>query len=152
MSEHKKVEHIRVIDSHTGGEPTRVVVSGGPGLGTGTLAERRDLMVATYSSARGTAARSMTCVLTGIACGAGCFASVLLHPVCRREMNRIGKAKGTSAKFFILVPQVATALSLLNCRYRTKDAREMRRDSEWRSRNRKHCRWLAGSPAFSAVS
>jgi 4-hydroxyproline epimerase len=28
------------IDSHTGGEPTRVVVSGGPDLGNGTLAER----------------------------------------------------------------------------------------------------------------
>jgi 4-hydroxyproline epimerase len=31
---------IRVIDSHTGGEPTRLVVDGGPDLGTGTLAER----------------------------------------------------------------------------------------------------------------
>jgi 4-hydroxyproline epimerase len=31
---------VRVIDSHTGGEPTRVVVSGGPELGTGPLAER----------------------------------------------------------------------------------------------------------------
>ncbi len=31
---------IRAIDSHTGGEPTRVVVSGGPDLGNGPLAER----------------------------------------------------------------------------------------------------------------
>jgi 4-hydroxyproline epimerase len=31
---------VRVIDSHTGGEPTRVVVSGGPDLGAGPLAER----------------------------------------------------------------------------------------------------------------
>jgi 4-hydroxyproline epimerase len=31
---------IRVIDSHTGGEPTRLVVSGGPDLGNGPLAER----------------------------------------------------------------------------------------------------------------
>jgi 4-hydroxyproline epimerase len=31
---------IRIVDSHTGGEPTRVVVSGGPDLGTGPLAER----------------------------------------------------------------------------------------------------------------
>lgn len=31
---------VRVIDSHTGGEPTRVVVSGGPDLGSGPLAER----------------------------------------------------------------------------------------------------------------
>jgi 4-hydroxyproline epimerase len=31
---------IRVIDSHTGGEPTRLVVSGGPDLGPGSLADR----------------------------------------------------------------------------------------------------------------
>ena len=31
---------VRVIDSHTGGEPTRVVVSGGPDLGRGSLSER----------------------------------------------------------------------------------------------------------------
>jgi 4-hydroxyproline epimerase len=34
---------IQVIDSHTGGEPTRVVIAGGPDLGTGTLAERREV-------------------------------------------------------------------------------------------------------------
>jgi 4-hydroxyproline epimerase len=33
---------IKVIDSHTGGEPTRTVISGGPDLGTGPLAERRE--------------------------------------------------------------------------------------------------------------
>ena len=31
---------VRVIDSHTGGEPTRVVISGGPDLGDGPLSER----------------------------------------------------------------------------------------------------------------
>lgn len=31
---------IRVIDSHTGGEPTRVIVDGGPQLGTGPLSDR----------------------------------------------------------------------------------------------------------------
>jgi len=31
---------IRVVDSHTAGEPTRLVVSGGPHLGAGPLAER----------------------------------------------------------------------------------------------------------------
>jgi len=31
---------VRVIDSHTEGEPTRVVVEGGPDLGTGNMAER----------------------------------------------------------------------------------------------------------------
>lgn len=31
---------VRVIDSHTGGEPTRIVISGGPDLGRGPLSER----------------------------------------------------------------------------------------------------------------
>ncbi|MEP1934381.1 MAG: proline racemase family protein [Roseibium sp.] len=31
---------MRVIDSHTAGEPTRIVVDGGPELGTGSLADR----------------------------------------------------------------------------------------------------------------
>jgi 4-hydroxyproline epimerase len=34
------VKQIRVIDSHTAGEPTRLVLDGGPELGSGTLAER----------------------------------------------------------------------------------------------------------------
>ncbi len=34
------MRRISVIDSHTGGEPTRVVVAGGPDLGTASLAER----------------------------------------------------------------------------------------------------------------
>jgi 4-hydroxyproline epimerase len=33
-------QRVKVIDSHTGGEPTRIVVSGGPDLGAGALAER----------------------------------------------------------------------------------------------------------------
>jgi 4-hydroxyproline epimerase len=33
-------QRVRVIDSHTGGEPTRVVVSGAPDLGKGSLSER----------------------------------------------------------------------------------------------------------------
>jgi 4-hydroxyproline epimerase len=33
--------NIRVIDSHTGGEPTRVIVQGGPDLGVGSLFDRR---------------------------------------------------------------------------------------------------------------
>jgi 4-hydroxyproline epimerase len=34
------VHRIQVIDTHTGGEPTRVVVGGGPDLGLGPMAER----------------------------------------------------------------------------------------------------------------
>jgi 4-hydroxyproline epimerase len=33
---------VQIIDSHTAGEPTRVVIGGGPDLGGGSLAERRE--------------------------------------------------------------------------------------------------------------
>jgi 4-hydroxyproline epimerase len=36
----KGVQRVSVVDTHTGGEPTRVVISGGPELGEGTMAER----------------------------------------------------------------------------------------------------------------
>ncbi|MFN7946607.1 MAG: 4-hydroxyproline epimerase [Blastocatellia bacterium] len=34
---------VKVIDSHTGGEPTRVVISGFPDLGSGSMAERMEV-------------------------------------------------------------------------------------------------------------
>ncbi len=34
------VSRVQVIDSHTGGEPTRLVIAGAPSLGTGSLVER----------------------------------------------------------------------------------------------------------------
>jgi proline racemase len=37
-------DSIRVIDSHTAGEPTRVVVAGAPDLGRGGMADRRERM------------------------------------------------------------------------------------------------------------
>lgn len=43
---------IRVIDSHTGGEPTRVVVRGGPDLGHGSLADRLKLFRSQFDSFR----------------------------------------------------------------------------------------------------
>jgi 4-hydroxyproline epimerase len=38
----RQANRVRVVDSHTAGEPTRVVISGGPELGIGPLAERLD--------------------------------------------------------------------------------------------------------------
>ncbi len=35
-----QLQRVRIVDSHTGGEPTRLVLDGGPDLGGGTLAER----------------------------------------------------------------------------------------------------------------
>ncbi len=43
---------MRVIDSHTEGEPTRLVVHGGPDLGTGPLGERRKLFAERHDGFR----------------------------------------------------------------------------------------------------
>ncbi|MCV2361505.1 4-hydroxyproline epimerase [Paucibacter sp. TC2R-5] len=43
---------MRFIDSHTGGEPTRVLISGGPDLGTGSMAERLAILRAQHDGWR----------------------------------------------------------------------------------------------------
>ena len=45
-------DRVRVIDSHTGGEPTRLVIDGGPDLGNGSLAQRREAFRDQYDSFR----------------------------------------------------------------------------------------------------
>jgi len=47
-----RVRKIRVIDSHTGGEPTRLVVSGGPDLGSGPLSTRLERFRAEHDDFR----------------------------------------------------------------------------------------------------
>ena len=46
------MQQIHVIDSHTGGEPTRVVVTGGPFLGTGPMAERTEALQQRFDTFR----------------------------------------------------------------------------------------------------
>ena len=54
MSSIPIAHRIQVIDSHTGGEPTRVVVSGGPDLGPGTLGQRRETFRQRFDAFRST--------------------------------------------------------------------------------------------------
>jgi len=46
------MQRIAVIDSHTGGEPTRLIIDGGPDLGTGTMAERLERFRAGHDDVR----------------------------------------------------------------------------------------------------
>jgi len=46
------MRRIRIVDSHTGGEPTRVVVEGGPDLGKGPLSARLELLRDGYDQFR----------------------------------------------------------------------------------------------------
>ena len=47
-----KYRTVEVVDSHTEGEPTRVVIAGGPDLGTGPLTERVDRFRAEFDAFR----------------------------------------------------------------------------------------------------
>ena len=46
------ITKIHVIDTHTGGEPTRLVIDGFPGLGHGTMAERRTVLAEQFDDWR----------------------------------------------------------------------------------------------------
>lgn len=46
------MKRIQVLDSHTGGEPTRLVLDGFPDLGKGSMAERRALLAREHDSWR----------------------------------------------------------------------------------------------------
>lgn len=46
------MQKIKTVDSHTAGEPTRVVIEGGPDLGSGSLDERRDVFRARFDRFR----------------------------------------------------------------------------------------------------
>ena len=46
------MKRIQILDSHTGGEPTRLVIDGFPDLGTGSMAERRALLAQEHDAWR----------------------------------------------------------------------------------------------------
>jgi 4-hydroxyproline epimerase len=46
------MQRIRVLDSHTGGEPTRLVLDGFPDLGKGNMAERRQILAERFDQWR----------------------------------------------------------------------------------------------------
>ncbi len=65
------MKKIQIIDSHTGGEPTRLVISGFPDLGTGSMAERRTLLATTHDAWRATTVlepRGSDVIVGGLLC------------------------------------------------------------------------------------
>src|ERR1017187_8950954 len=78
-----ETRRVQVIDSHTGGEPTRVVVSGGPDLGKDALASRLerfrqkhdDFRSAVVNEPRGSDVMVGALLCTPV--GPGCAAGVL---------------------------------------------------------------------------
>src|SRR5437016_1054533 len=46
------MKRVSVIDSHTGGEPTRILVSGGPDLGNGSISDKLNILRAQHDCLR----------------------------------------------------------------------------------------------------
>ena len=72
------MHRIHVIDSHTGGEPTRVIVAGGPDLGAGTLAQRRERFRAVHDDLR----RAVICEPRGSDVLVGALLCPPVNPAC----------------------------------------------------------------------
>jgi len=65
------LHRLRIIDSHTAGEPTRIIVEGGPDLGTGSMAERRERFQSSHDFLRKalvTEPRGSGVIVGGILC------------------------------------------------------------------------------------
>src|SRR5207245_5844008 len=75
------VKTIQVIDSHTAGEPTRLVIDGGPDLGTGPLAQRVERFRQHFDAYRSAIANEPR----------GC-ATLAGAPLCKR--HRPGRTSG----------------------------------------------------------
>lgn len=80
----RRIRHeIDVIDSHTEGEPTRIIVAGGPPLGAGPLTERREKFRAEFDEYRATTVlepRGSDVLVGGLLCDAhepGCEVGVI---------------------------------------------------------------------------
>lgn len=72
------MQRIQVVDSHTGGEPTRVVVAGGPDLGSGPLAERCERFRVEYDAYR----RAVLCEPRGSDVLVGALICPPVDPTC----------------------------------------------------------------------
>ena len=71
-------KRVQVLDSHTEGEPTRVVVEGGPDLGKGTLAERLQVFRDRYDGFRS----AVTCEPRGSEVVVGALLCKPSNPEC----------------------------------------------------------------------
>lgn len=72
------ITRIKIIDSHTGGEPTRVVLSGGPLSGTGPLSERLELFREQFDRYR----TAIVCEPRGMSAMVGALWCDPVNPAC----------------------------------------------------------------------
>jgi proline racemase len=99
---------IHTVDSHIGGEPTRVVVSGGPLLGDSSLADRSACFRSNYDQLSWAKSKPKAAVLscapaavTTAPCGTGISAKLAcLYPDGRIRGGEVGVKLGSSGSIF----------------------------------------------------
>jgi len=80
---HRETKRVKVIDSHTGGEPTRIVMEGAPDLGSGTMRQRWERFASSFDTFRSAVVnepRGYDAIVGGLLCEPsepGCSAGVL---------------------------------------------------------------------------
>ncbi len=72
------VTRIQVIDTHTGGEPTRVIIAGGPDLGDGPMPSRREIFQRDFDHVR----RAIILEPRGSDCLVGALLCAPTDPAC----------------------------------------------------------------------
>jgi 4-hydroxyproline epimerase len=109
---------LRVIDSHTEGEPTRVVVEGGPDLGSGTMAERLERLRDRHDDFRRTVIlepRGSDAIVGALLCApasADCAAGVLFFNN-RGYLGMCGHGSIGVAVTLAWMDRIGTGVSLL---------------------------------------
>jgi 4-hydroxyproline epimerase len=78
MDDSQNFLRLDVVDSHTGGEPTRCVISGGPDVGSGPLTERVEQLRQDYDQTR----RALLCEPRGSDVLVGAYLLEPVDPAC----------------------------------------------------------------------
>ncbi len=78
MKSPQNFHRIQILDTHTGGEPTRVIVAGGPDLGSGSMVERRSIFQQNFDEIR----RGVACEPRGSDVMVGAILTPPVTPGC----------------------------------------------------------------------
>ncbi len=120
---------VEVVDTHTAGEPTRVVVAGGPDLGTGSMAERRERFRDEFDEFRSAIVNeprgsdvwvgAILCEPSDARCAAGVifFNNVGVLNMCGHGTIGLLVALGHLGRITAGTHSIETSVGVVTCRY-----------------------------------
>lgn len=128
-TQYSGLSFVEVIDTHTAGEPTRVVVGGGPDLGSGSLAERRERFRDEFDEFRSAIVNeprgsdvwvgALLCEPVDSTCAAGVifFNNVGVLNMCGHGTIGLLVALGHLGKITAGIHSIETPVGVVSCRY-----------------------------------